>query len=307
MSAIAPSASCSMAPPPGKGGSVAPSGGLVATPELIQRIQDVTTRLAALVQALAGQQALTPPPTTTPTTPALPGPPAPNSLPTAPPVAPVAPGTVQTADPLQGFGGTGDPAERALLGATMNKLGTTSVGQSLLNSVRNKGVNLDIVSDAEFNQRSKGATDAVGVFIGSSTAPPTVLVRGSALSANSEKQLTHILSHELTHAAQWVSGETKGGYAQTAGAAASGMSAAQLQVGGVLQLESGAEFVASAIAAQISDPVTFQQKAAGNLAGAYAINWQSVSDGGYNPQKLAIAQVVSPTAMGLVQQGLATR
>jgi hypothetical protein len=213
------------------------------------------------------------------------------------------PATAST-DPLRGLVTTGDANERAQLGASIGRIAGTSVGNMLLNSVRDRNVVLDIVDDAQFDARSHGAKDAVGLFVGSPTAPPTVLVRSSALTADKADDLRHILAHELTHAAQFVGGEQQQSYATGIGNAAAGLSDAQLKVGTTLMQESGAEVVASSIDAQLQDPTGFAAHARDKIDAAAAFNWKTVNEAGYNPQAYPLPQFVSPIALQLVKQGL---
>ncbi|MBC7460185.1 MAG: DUF4157 domain-containing protein [Thermoleophilia bacterium] len=265
MTAIAPTTAsmpgCSMQGP-------APTTSPAATPDLasvIQQLSAVTTQLTALVQALQGQQQLAAP----------------------------------TTDPLAGFVATGDAAERASLGTALGSIGATSVGAQLLGAVRNRNVKLDILNDAAFDAQTGGTHQGAAAVAVDDPTGRKVLIRSSSMAADPAK-LLHTLAHELTHVAQYQSGEGIQTYAAGIGAAANGLTAAQLTTGRSLMLESGAETVASSIDAERSDPASFRAKAAKNIPAVEAAEWKLVNESGYNPQGLALTQFVSPTALALV-------
>ena len=272
-----------MTPPPLKattgGGDVAPAGATAPTTApaaadtwsaVISALTQVTQALSVLTAAL-GQQQL-------------------GSIPGG--------GAAATS----GFVTNGDAAEVAQLNTGLQQIQSTTVGAQLLNQIRNKNVSIDIVDDAEFQQRTGAAPDAQAVFLPGAT--PTVLVLRSKLDPNNPTDLAATLSHELVHAAQHVNGETAASYGRGIGAAASGLNAQQLAVGGTLMMESGAELIASSIAAQMQDPVQFAAVARTKIDAASAANWSAVNAGGYNPQGFQLPQFVSPVALQIVKGGL---
>jgi hypothetical protein len=179
----------------------------------------------------------------------------------------------------------------------------TPVGHTLVSGLRNRGIELDIVTDAEFAQRAPTATDAVGVFGVAPGQPPTVLVRASALkSAGTMGDLTYVLSHELTHAAQYLAGENAATYsAYLAEVDAPAVPADQAEVGATLMKEAGAEYVASAIRAEQTDPARFAQVGASKRQEAAALNWKTVNESGYNPKGYQLEPRISPTAVRIVE------
>ncbi|MCW2973209.1 MAG: hypothetical protein JWN72_1482 [Thermoleophilia bacterium] len=294
MSAIAPTTAsmpgCSMP----DAAPTTPTSPPAAAPDLatvIQQLTAVATQLTALVQALQGQQQLTPASTPAST------PPAPI---TVAPTTPLTPTVAPTpADPLAGFIATGDAAEKAALGTALGTIGSTSVGGKLLGAVRNQNVTLDILDDAAFDAATGGTHTGAAAVASDDPAGRKVFVRASSMAGDPMK-LRHTLAHELTHIAQYQAGENIQTYATGIGAAANGLTAAQLATGRSLMFESGSETVASSIDAELSDPVNFRAKAAGNIPAVEAAEWKLVNESGYNPQGFALTQFVSPTALALV-------
>jgi hypothetical protein len=251
---------------------------------IIQQLQQVTTQLAGIVAALQGQQQLgTVPAAATPAT------------------APTAAPAIAATTPLTGFTTTGDATAQASLSSALGTIGTTSVGNQLLSSLRNKGVTLDIVDDATFDQKTGGThKDAAAVAMDSATTTPAVLIRASQVSTQDPAKLRHVLAHELTHAAQYLGNEDISTYANGLGAPANALTADQLKTGGTLMMESGAELVAGLVDAQLQNPAV-TANVAKNLPAAQAADWKIVNTAGYNPSGYDLPQLVSPTATALIR------
>ncbi|MCW2949852.1 MAG: hypothetical protein JWN41_865 [Thermoleophilia bacterium] len=264
---------------------------------ITQKLESLVSQLSGLVAALAGQQALSAPAPATPAPPAI----APATPVAAPAAAPAASPAVAPS-PLAGFTMSADAASAASITTALGSIDRTSVGSALLASVRNRGVQLEVLSDADFNARSNNRLDAAAVFMGGAGTTPTVLIRQGQLVAPDPARLEHILAHELTHAAQWANGEFETSYAALAGLPANALTADQGTVGNTLMKESGAELVAGLIAAQQTNP-SITASIAKNLPGAEQADWKIVNEGGYNPKGYVLPQVVSPTAVALVKRG----
>lgn len=198
-----------------------------------------------------------------------------------------------------------DAAEQQQLAGMLDTLGKTTVGANLLGTVGGRGLVLDVMDDAEFAQAAPGAPNAAAVFQTGNGKPPAVLIKRSTLEAADADAASnaHVLAHELVHAAQTYTGATP--YDQLP--ATQGLSDEQRTVGTTVAREAEAEFVASAIDAELQDPQRMGEILADPVAARERLEqdlapmlWKTVaSDPTYNPNgvELPIAYSDLPLQM----------
>lgn len=223
--------------------------------------------------------------------------------------APLAPGQTTggaVQSPLSGFAVQATPADQQRLATTLARIGSTSIGGSLLASVRNQGIAIQVVDDASFTRETNGrAPDALAVFASSAGTTPRLIVRSSSLAGSDPSMADHVIAHELTHALQHVVGENETTYLARASGRGVLLGYEQVRTGATLMKESGAELVASAIDAQLSDATTFAAAAARNLPAVAQQSWQRVAGlGVYNASGGQMPPVISPVSDLLVRRSV---